>query len=298
VGETRDFINAATVSYHASGFDVSPPNITSAGTPIFDRVVVTTPNGRTLTFKPSAGLSYLPVVNAATGQPTGTSVVRLAGRFMDASLAAKPRTLTGENIFWATNPAGENKDWTDEEIADINNLGRWEANFFLAGSTGTTPDETQCVVSTARPLTMAELTQKTWAAVVPSVRAELVAASSANGYVVFAEGDAADISAEGNLDAWTVPAGAGAPTYVQVQGFVATSGNPRWNDSINVGTTSRKTVNPCTKQSQSDFHCSSVTPSTYSAQARLNLLQLIGYDANDIEWVTNFGLFKPALPAN
>ncbi|RYF34319.1 MAG: hypothetical protein EOO21_04925, partial [Comamonadaceae bacterium] len=271
--ETRELLNTPSYSYLASGFDVSLSNLQSGGSPIFSRVVVTSPNGRTITYKPNSGLSYLVAVRG-DGTLSGTSVVRLAGKFT-GSTSGSPRNLAGENIFWASNPAGANTDWTEAEISAINNVGRWKADFFLAANSGTTPDATQYAITLSRPLTTAELSQRSWARLVDGLRTNLVTESATNGFISFADGEPADVSADGNLDAWSLPAGAFAPTFVQVQGFTAVTGSPRWNDSVNVSSAARKAFIPCTVQGNSDPHCSTTTANRYAGTARLNLLQLI-----------------------
>jgi hypothetical protein len=289
--ELRDFINRPELSYHATGFEVNVPNYTSGGSPIFDHVVVTAPNGATITMLPAAGLSYLPV------QGTSTSVLRLAGRFLNPSTSGVPRRLSGvangENLVWATNPDGSATDWTDAQLMAINNVGRWKADFYLA-SAPTTIAATQYHETLTRPLTVPELQQRRWVTLTAAARADAVAASSATGYAVLAAGDVVDLSVSGTpADFWTVPAGALGPTLIQAQGFVANAGSPapRWNDSTSVSSLVRKTLINCSSQSSADQHCSSASSGTYSGNARLNLLQMFAYDMKDMEWASNLGLY-------
>lgn len=285
--ETRDLLNRTELSYWATGFDVSVGNLTSGGTPIFDRVVVTTPNGRQLTLRPSAGLSYVPI------EGTSTSVVRLAGKFMNAGTTGVPRRLSGiangENLVWATNPADNSAtDWSESQIKAINNVGRWKAEFYLATNPATIA-ATQYHETMARPLTVAELMARQWPTLSAQARTDVVAESASTGNVALAEGDVVDLSVSGSpADFWTVPTGAHGPTLVQAQGFVAGTGTPpqRWNDNLNVGSLARKATITCSRQSGADVHCSSITAGTYSANARINLLQMFAYDARDMEWVT------------
>jgi hypothetical protein len=294
--ETRELLNSPTFSYLSTGFDVALNNVTSAGSPIFDRVLVTSPNGRVTTFKPNTGLSFLVVVRA-DDTLSGTSVVRLAGRFTSGA-AGTPRNLVGENSIWGRNPAGNNVDWTEEEIKAITNVGRWKADFFLAGNTGTTPDATQYAVTGSRPLTPSELTQRVWARLSDDIRNDMLTGSAGTGYLSFANGELAQLDGNNGTDGWSVPAGAIPPTFVQVFGFAATGANPapRWNDSINVSSITRKAVISCSAQGGSDPHCATSPANTYSSIAKLNLLQMIGYDSNDMEWVTNTGTYTVTLP--
>ena len=288
--ETRDLVNRTEMSYWATGFDVSVANLQSGGNALFDKVVVTAPNGRVITLVPNGGLSYIPI------QSTGTSVVRLAGRFMNASTSGVPRRLAGitngENLAWATNPDGSATDWSEEQIKAINNVGRWKAEFYLASAPSVIA-ATQYHETMTRPLTLAELQQRVWATMTTQARQDVVAETASTGSVTLAEGERVELSVDGSGDFWTVPTGALAPTFVQVQGFAVNSGTPapRWNDNTNVTSTARKAVINCSTQGSSDPHCSTTTAGTYSNNARLNFLQMIAYDAKDMEWVSNFGTY-------
>lgn len=293
--EFRDFLNTPQFTYVDTGVDLNFGNVVSGGSTIFDRVVVTTPDARSFVLKPQPGLSYLTIARA-DGTLAGTSVIRMAGRFKDSTLAAQPRSLTGEGVVWASNPAGSDTDWTDAEIGSINNLGSWKAEIFLAGNTGSTPDTIQYAVTTSRPLTSAELGQRTWATLVPNVRSELIALSSSTGNVALADGQRIQVGAADGTDGWIVPAGANEPTTAQAQGYTATNGAPRWNDSVNVGPSARKAVISCSTQSAGDPHCSATTPGTYASAARMYLVQLFSADADDIRWITGEALFKVQLP--
>jgi hypothetical protein len=108
-------------------------------------VVVTSPTAARH-FKPNTGLSFL-----GGGSPDDTlRAPRSSGwraSTFTSGAAGSPRNLVGENSIWGNNPAGNNVDWTEEEIKAITNVGRWKADFFLAGNTGTTPDATQYAVT-------------------------------------------------------------------------------------------------------------------------------------------------------
>lgn len=290
--ETRNLVNANAFSYWATGFDISVSNLqTGGGTALFEKVVVTAPNGRQITMVPNGGLSYVPV------QGTTTSVMRLAGKFMDAGTSGSPRRLSsmanGENLAWATNPDGSTTDWTEDQIKAINNVGRWKADFYLASAPGVVA-ATQYHETMTRPLTVSEMVPRQWATLTAASLAAVKSESAATGNIALAEGDRIELVADGSpSDFWTVPSGAAAPTYIQAQGFVANAGNPapRFNDNITISSVGRSATIQCSTQSASDPHCSTTDPTRYSANARINFLQLIGYDAKDIEWVSNFGLY-------
>lgn len=285
--EMRDFLNTPDLSYRDTGFLVNVDNAIQGGASLFDHAVVTAPDGTRITLRPQAGLSNMSVVKN-DGTLSGTSVVRLAGQFLDPNRTTQPRTLTGENVFWASNPDGSDADWTEAQIASMNNLGQWKADFFLAGNTGTTPDVTQFATTTVRAFTPTEIARQPFATPAPDFRASLVAASGATG--AFPLTDGSRITAT-----WTVPAGAIPPTSVLAQGFVSGTG-ARWNDSVPVSPGSRSATISCTAQTAADGHCSATTAGTYSSAARLNLIQLSGSDINDMQWISSNALFKVQAP--
>jgi hypothetical protein len=302
--ETRTLLNMPNYSYWATGFDLN----TNAAQGPFDRVIVTSPNGRTTTLKPNGALSYLAVVRnpGPSEVKTGTAVVRLAGRYMNAATTGSPRDLSnianGEGVFWASNPAGSAIDWTEDEIKSINVAGRWKADFYLASAPGTIA-ATQYYTTSSRPLTVAELQQRSWAQLTTAAASELVAGTSSAGYFQMAEGERVDLSADGNLDFWSVPTGATPPTFAQVQGSYpipvvppSTVNSARFNDSTNMSSVARKVIISCSSQGAGDTHCSTSTAGAYSTNARINFLQLIAYDIAEIEWVSNFGVYKLTLP--
>jgi hypothetical protein len=284
--EMRDFLNTPDLSYRDTGFVITVANASQNGASLFDHAVVTAPDGTRITLRPQAGLSSMSVVKN-NGTLSGTSVLRLAGRFLDPNRTTQPRTLTGENVFWAFNPDGSNADWTEAQIASMNNLGQWKADFFLAGNTGATPDFTQFATTTVRAFTPTEIARQPFAALAPDFAANLVTGSSATGAFPLTEGSR--ISAT-----WTVPAGAIPPTTVQAQGFVSGSG-ARWNDSLLASPAARSTTISCTAQTGGDTHCST-TAGTYSSLARLDLIQLVGNDINDMQWTSTNALFKVQAP--
>jgi hypothetical protein len=285
--EMRDFLNTPGLSYRDTGFVVIVDNAVQNGASLFDHAVVTAPDGTRITLRPQAGLSNMSVVKN-DGTLSGGSVVRLAGRFLDPNRTTQPRTLTGENVFWASNPDGSNADWTEAQIALMNNLGQWKADFFLAANTGTTPDFTQFATTTVRAFTPAEIARQPFAALAPDFRSSLVTASSATGAFPLTEGS-------GITATWTVPAGAIPATSVQAQGFVSGTGT-RWNDSVPVSPAVRSTTISCTPQTTGDAHCSATTAGSYSSVARLNLIQLVGDDINDMQWSSSNALFKVQAP--
>lgn len=279
--ELRDFFNREDLTYWATGFEINIPNYTSGGVSIFDHVVVTAPDGTQVTMAPNPGLSYLPVQGTS-----GTSVLRLAGKFVNPATAGLPRRLTttnGENLAWAGAT-----DWTDTQLMAINNVGSWRADFYLASNPAVIA-ATEYVQTLERPLTVTELQARQWATATAAARADAVAGTSANGNFAMTAGDTIQLDVAGTPpDWWTVPAGAIPPTLVQAQGFVANAGTPqpRWNDNTSVSSLARTTTINCSAQTSSDPHCGT-SAGTYSGNTRVNLVQLIAYDPRGMEWVTN-----------
>lgn len=293
--ELRDLVNRPELTYWATGFDVGVTNLSNgSGGSLFDKVVVTTPNNRTITLVATSGLSYMPV------QGTSTSVVRLAGKFVNPATSGVPRRLSGmsggESLAWANNPAGAATDWTESEIKGIPNVGRWKADFYLA-SAPTVIAATQYHETMARPLTLSELAPRAFPTLTARARQDVIAETAATGSVALSSGDRIELSVDATPpDFWTVPTGAQGPTVVQAQGFLQSTGAGRWNDSRTVSSVARTTVINCSAQTSSDTHCVPST-TTYSSDARLNLLQMFAYDARDMVWVSNIFTFKvPGVP--
>lgn len=290
--ESRNLVNTPDLSYRATGFDVNVQNWQHNGSPLFAKVVVTTPSGRQVTLAPRTGLSFLPV------QGTTTSVVRLAGKFMDPATSGVPRKLSrmsnGEGLVWARNPADADTDWTDAEIRSINNIGRWKAEFYLA-SAPTVVAATQYHETMTRPLTLAELEQRAWATLTPAALQAVIAESASSGSIALNSSEAVELRMEtAPHDFWMVPVGAHAPTYVQVFGFLVNSGTPapRFNDSASISSTARTATINCSTQGSSDLHCASPASPFYSDNARANLLQMFAWDAKDMTWVSMAGTYK------
>jgi hypothetical protein len=292
--ETRDFLNTPALSYRDTGFSILVDNTVQNGASVFNRAEITLPTGQKVVLKPQAGLSFMSVVKG-DGTLSGTSVLRLAGRFFDGTRASQPRSVTGENIFWAANPAGANTDWTDAEVAAINNLGRWKADFFLAGNTGTTPDITQFATTTVRAFTPTEIAQQPFAILPSDLRSALITSSASNGAAALTEGSRINVAGPTGGPGWIVPAGALPPTSIQAQGFVSGTG-ARWNDNLIVSPSARSVTLSCTPQTSGDAHCSTATAGTYSSVARMYLVQFFGNDINDMQWTTSNALFKVQQP--
>jgi hypothetical protein len=296
--EARESINT-NKSYFSTGFDIYLANITrkdanNRDVPIFERVVVTAPNGLETEFFPQSALGYLSIGK------TPTSNIRLAGQFWDAELVnRRPRELS-ENLVWAKNKNDKDEDWSSSEIQSIKNIGNWKADFYLKGNTTKSPDSTQYSVVTSRPLTIEEIKNRAFVKLFENVKVEARSISGANGYLPFEEGDFAEVEGDNGSDVWSVPDQAFAPTLVKVAGYYVNDNQTRsrWDDAITVSTRARKATIKCSQQTSDDKHCSASKPDGYSSRSRMDMVQLFATDQNEMQWWSFFGIYKPEFKPN
>lgn len=292
----RELLNTPAYSYYSTGYDIGIANRTDAnGNPVFERVEVSTPSGRTLTYVPQAGLSYL-VITRSSGTPTGTSVLRVRGEYESTATAGNPADKE-PSLFFASPQASE------EEIRGYGNNGRWTLKFFHV-DTSKAPVE-QSYRTLARSLTIGELRQMALPRLTDALRAELIASTSATGYIQFgapsqiaSNRNVVDISAAGDKDGWVVPSGALAPTSATAYGqapfgsTVAGQQGSRFNDSATVRSTQRKGVIGCSPQTVGDKHCDATDPTQYANGSTVNSLQLYARNARQVGISKMTGLYK------
>lgn len=286
--EDREFINSPDASYLNTGFNLNMGNAQVNGQSAFDHVLVTSPTGVTYTFKPRSGLSYL-AVQLPDGSLSNTSVVRMAGRFNAASTTGAPRTRdTG--IYWSPAPGGADRDWTNAELAAVNNIGTWKAEFFLAGNTSGKADVVQYATTLARAATLPELAQKKFAQFTDAYKSELLAASSALSHIVLNAGASIRVGTAAGGDGWMVPAGAVDPTQVQAFGRMSESSSSRWNDFLGVSQGTRAATITCSRQSSGDAHCDA--NGGYAAGTVFDQLQLSANDMRQENRIKSMQMFK------
>jgi hypothetical protein len=259
--QLRTFVNQAGSDYYSTGYVPAVNNTLSGTTPIFNKVLVTTPKGSTLTLMPNPGYSTLQLAKAGT--VTGTSFVRLRSVYTSADKASLDPATADTQLFFAS-PAQ-----TDADITSIPQQAVWKFEYFLAANTGATPDATQYYRTRSRALSIGELTQHAFANLEPSLLTDLVAESSANGSVA--------APPEGPTLDWVVGSGALPPTSLTVWGF---GGGKGFNDSLTVGSTVRTATIPCVNKSATDGHCTGGVnvASSYVAGRQLNGLHLFARD--------------------
>ena len=257
--ELKDFLKHANLMYHATGYNVAVDNVLDGnGNSIFSKVVATSAAlpDRELVLVPRPGLSSLVLTSDGTvNGAVNSSLWRMAARYVDPAQSGNPSSFETGNLF-------ASPQFDDTQVRAIPDQAVWKLEFFLAAG-GANP--VQYVRTFSRAPTIAEATQLPTMDMAPALRAELMQEIDGvpRGIVFGApvpsdpSANNIDFSADGNLDAWSVPSGAYAPTTFLVAG--RGPNNNRFTDSITVRTSARKAVIYCQPvNSQSDNHCVSV----------------------------------------
>lgn len=285
--QLRQFItlNQSNRNYYSSGYDVNIADVktgTGVGGSIFDRVVVTTPRGNSVTYKPSVGSSNLNIL-LPNLTVSGTSYIRLRSVFADDS-------VTGDIAAMEPNLVFANPQFLDSEMAAIPGQGVWRFDYYLA-SAPTVIDQTQYYKTRNRALTIAELKLQGLAQLSANVISDLQASaepltSTKPGQVALpTNGPAGDIS-------FTVPAGALPVTSIKIFGRMYTpSPGLRFDDEVRIGSTLRTAKVPCSPASVSDTHCGTVAGS-FAAGAFVNGLHLYSRDASGRGYASFYALYK------
>jgi len=286
MAEARESLNT-NKSYFSAGFNIDLANIIENNSPIFKKVLVTPPNGRTLEFVPQPALDYLAIAN------TTTSIIRLAGQFWDPELSSRnPRELS-EKLVWAKNKNDQDIDWSASEIQSIPNIGTWKAEFILENNPDNKPNPVQYSVVTSRPLTVEEVRNRSFSKLLEPVKTEIKSVSNQTGFLPLEDGEKIEAVGPNNSDVWMVPDQALKPTYLAVQGYYNDNSTyPRWNDGISISMNQRKVTIPCTSQGNSDLHCSKSVENGYSERSRMDMIQLFAYDVNEMQWLSFFTIYK------
>ena len=154
-----EYPSEAAANYIATGFIPYVGNATAtvAGvtSSIFQKVVVTTPQGSQYTLAPQVGLPYLVLQNPGGGSANTNGLTITNGFTSAATAAAKgvPATyVSGGSTAWTSPPT------PDATIVQLPSRGSWEFDYYLAGNATTTPDEIEYRRAATRPLSLAEFT--------------------------------------------------------------------------------------------------------------------------------------------
>ena len=267
--QLRSFVNQPASDYYSTGYAFSVVNMLTAGsTPLFARVVVTSPRGGTLTLKPKTGFTLLQLVKGPLpADITGSSFIRLLSQYLSPAKAGENPATADTKLFFAATPS------SDAEIEGFGQKGVWKFDYYLA-SAPTAIAATQSYRTRARALSIGELKQQAMAELSSATLADLADQSSALGHLA--------MPATGYPLSWTVGVNALAPTSLAVWGFAGGSSPVGFNDSLVVGSTARSAAVPCVKKSGPDLHCTGTAvnvPSNYAAGNRLNGMHLFARDA-------------------
>ena len=289
---TNDFVTSAsqtTFAYHSTGYDFKLPNLVDGnGNPIFNRVIVTTPRGNTLTLKPTTGGSNLNLV-FGSGTVSGTSFLRIRSAFDDATQASVHPRVNDDSLFFA------GTDFTEAEVAAIPQQSVWKFDYYLAGNTTATPDASQSYKTRARALTLAELSTKGLARLTDASLSGLLARSPFRSQI--------PMPTDGPLTglAYTVPTGALPPTsvkafgrFVTVNAGVATNG-ARFDDAVTVRSTATTATIACAPATAGDMHCGTVA-GTFAANTYMNGLHLHARDPQGREYSQFYAFYKLTVP--
>lgn len=282
--QLRNFINQPAADYYSTGYSLYVAN--SADVKNVVKIVVTSPKGHTFVLKPSAGSAYFPLVktdNLGAETISGTGFVRIRSVYVDPNARAKNPADADTSLFFASTPL------TDAEIAALAAQSTWKFEYYLAGQT--TPDATQYFKTRARAMTIPELQAQPLANLADAVIADVKASSVTKNGATYLP---ADPPGPAQIE-WTVPAGALAPTNIQVYGkgpayipagkTVATRDN--FNDETGVASTARSGKIFCSAPT-GDTHCDSAG---YVTDDRFNGVHLWARDAAGREFAHFYAFY-------
>ncbi|MEJ8845468.1 carboxypeptidase regulatory-like domain-containing protein [Variovorax rhizosphaerae] len=296
LAQRRDLLNTPAFSSLTTGYNVYIDNrVDGAGAPLFSKVLVTAASGEQRVFVPTPGLSYLVVTREDNVTLTSSPVFRLRGEYLDRSTPGNPAEK--ETALYFASP-----QYTDSRISALNDQSAWTLEFFHANDA--VANVVQAYRTLSRPLTLGEIRQASFVDLTPSMRVGLIGSSAAAGAFTFgaasqAKPNIVDFSSDGNVDAWTVPPGALAPTSFIAYGrapfgsSVAGQAGARFNDATGVASLARKTVVRCSKQTAMDLHCdTSFGFPQYAQGTTLNSFELWVRSARQVEMSKIVGLYK------
>ncbi|WP_416548329.1 hypothetical protein ACHEXK_05350 [Limnohabitans sp. DCL3] len=284
----------ANYAYMATGYNIGiserrwdhDKNSSTAKVSMYEQVVVTSPSGRTFTFKPITGnnYDYLGLVNQE-GNTTTSATVMLNGAYLNAATTGHPSERFTK-VYW-----GSKMDWTEEAIKAIPAQGNWQFDITLTDdfvkapeNTGTAKNFPQYRRSINRAPTLAELQSVKWPALKDPVKAALSAQAANPGFVNISSGDVAALAV---IDGWDVPTGAWAPTYAKVYG---NKNNVGWDEGVDVASTARKVSIRCTSAAA---HCATAPADAGKfLNAGYGYLQFSGRDSKRLQMSLNYSTRK------
>ncbi|RZL65229.1 MAG: carboxypeptidase regulatory-like domain-containing protein [Variovorax sp.] len=289
ISQHRELLNTPAFSSFGTGYNININNRTSGGSSIFAKVVVTTPTGTQIVYKPQASLSYL-VVMRADDTPTAGPIFRLRGEYENPATPGNPKDKeTGTHFLEVP--------YTEAEIVALKDQSVWTLEFFHVNPN--TPNEVQRYRTLSRAQTIGEIRNAAFVQLTPATRADLISATASDqfGAYVFEAPSAndpnvVDFSAPGGLDAWSVPVGALAPTNLNAYGRGPNNG-ARFNDGTGVPSKARKATVYCSPQTQGDLHCdSSFGSPQYALGSSVNSFELWARNGRQVEFSKLIGTYK------
>lgn len=283
--QDREFLHAPEFSYLNVAYNVTIPKgqTKGAGNPLV-QAVVTIPSGASYTYRPGAGNANL-VVDKPGGMPGNTSLLRIAGGYRDAARSGHPSAVEPNAFFLP--------QLSDEELRQLPEQGVFTVVLTFQDNTSVTQTHRMAT----RVPTIAEARQRKFAEMTPALRAEVMSGTASTGAIVFdppspSEPSLIDFSAEGDLDGWTVPAGAVSPTALTAYG--KSFSGVDFEDRVDVAPSARKAKIYCSAEPSGDDHCGTMNGySVYAGGTKVTLFQLSGTDAQQVLFLKGFATYMP-----
>jgi len=282
----RDFINQPAANYYSTGYNLNVNNQVSAGSPIFNRVEVTTPKGTVITLKPTVGNANLDLIQ--NGKPlAGTSFVRLRSVYADPTNKGDPATSSDNTGLYFASPT-----YGEGDVSSIPAQSVWTFNYFLAGNSGTKADATQTYRTVSRAMTIGEIKAQALASLTNQGIADAKSGTVTNpanpnsGFI--------NTPAKGPVSvAWVVPNNALPPAQIKIWGSApAASGttNVNFDDQAGVLPSARTGTIACTKATTADAHCTAA--GDYVAGANVNGIHLWASDSRLRQFAHFYAIYK------
>lgn len=267
--QDRDYVNLPDYNYIATGYGITIP--VNALTANVARVLVTTPLGSNLEFRPAPGNANMTIYR--NGASTFAPSIRLAAAWKNPAKSGNPAS-------WDVNQVFASPQYSEEQLRALPDQSAWVLEF-RDGSDNVLA--TQAYRTFSRAPTLDEVRQIKFADLTPALREEIRSGSAATSAVIFGAPSAqdpnrVDFSADGGLDGWTVPEGGIAPTTFTANG---TYNGVAFADTITFRNTARKIVLGCVPHGGADAHCDASTGvPQYTGGSRLTVFELFARNQN------------------
>lgn len=304
ISQRRTFMHngSAAMSYDASGYNTWVRNhLDSQGQPLFERVVLTAPNGRQFTLRPSAASDRLGHVkrNAdGTVSATNTPVIRLQWAFLGSDshvgVGGKDIADLDTSLVFARDANGVASPWDETAMRALPQQGKWKYTFYLSDGSS----KVQWVTTLARAQTLKEMRAQAFASVTDAVKADMAASIDTGWNGIPVAGEVIDLTEPGGAPSWQVPTGALAPTSIQVNGNLFPNhpgngaGRVPFTDGAAVPSTARSGQIRCGQASRQDAHCDGTQPGLYAAGTFVTTFELWGKNERALERSMMYTFYK------